>query len=128
MCHSLLGGGKILPKPPVFRTTGTEPYLIAVSWVRPHGSKIEGTSIRSAPAYICNHWLDVLIIKLQERRSLLNWVLASTYQVRKRLIISQTKASTVPMSRMQFICQIHKIVLNAWIRSWTKQHNLSQHT
>lgn len=38
--------------PPVLRTTGIEPYLIAVSWVSPHGSKIEGTRMKSAPAYI----------------------------------------------------------------------------
>lgn len=38
--------------PPVLRTIGIEPYLIAVSWVSPHGSKIEGTRMKSAPAYI----------------------------------------------------------------------------
>ena len=38
--------------PPVFLTTGIEPYLMAMSWVSPHGSKIEGTKIKSAPAYI----------------------------------------------------------------------------
>ena len=38
--------------PPVLRTTGIEPYLIAMSWVSPHGSNIEGTKIKSAPAYI----------------------------------------------------------------------------
>ena len=38
--------------PPVLRTTGMEPYLIAVSCVSPQGSKIEGTRMKSAPAYI----------------------------------------------------------------------------
>lgn len=38
--------------PPVFRTTGMEPYLMAVSWVSPQGSKIDGTRMKSAPAYI----------------------------------------------------------------------------
>lgn len=41
--------------PPVLRTTGIEPYLIAMSWVSPHGSNIEGTKIKSTPAYIYNN-------------------------------------------------------------------------
>lgn len=38
--------------PPVLRTTGIEPYRIATSCVRPHGSKIDGTRMKSEPAYI----------------------------------------------------------------------------
>lgn len=38
--------------PPVFRTTGIAPYLIAVSWASPQGSNIDGTRMKSAPAYI----------------------------------------------------------------------------
>lgn len=48
----LVAKNKVMYKPPVFRTIGIEPYLIAVSWVSPHGSKIEGTRMKSAPAYI----------------------------------------------------------------------------
>lgn len=47
--------------PPVLRTIGIEPYLIAVSWVSPHGSNIEGTRMKSEPAYIYKHW--ILIVK-----------------------------------------------------------------
>ena len=38
--------------PPVLRTTGIAPYRIATSCVRPHGSKIDGTRMKSDPAYI----------------------------------------------------------------------------
>lgn len=41
---------KLKYKPPVLRTTGIDPYRIAVSWVRPQGSKIDGTKMKSAPA------------------------------------------------------------------------------
>mmetsp|Transcript_11386 Transcript_11386/g.39597 ORF Transcript_11386/g.39597 Transcript_11386/m.39597 type:complete len:256 (+) Transcript_11386:193-960(+) len=37
-------------RPPVEDTTGTVPYCIAWSWMRPHGSKREGTIKKSAPA------------------------------------------------------------------------------
>lgn len=50
-----------------------------------------------------------------------------TYQVWKRLIIGQTKTSTVTMARMQLIGQIHKIILDTRIWSRTKQYNLASH-
>lgn len=49
---------------------------------------------------------------------------ARTYQVWERLIIRQTKASTVTTSRMQLIGQIDKVILNTRIWGWTKQYNL----
>ena len=39
-------------KPPVARTHGTVPYRMAVIWVKPHGSNIDGTTMTSQPAYI----------------------------------------------------------------------------
>lgn len=121
--------------PPVFRTTGIEPYLIAMSWVSPHGSKIEGTRMKSAPAYIYHkpkwvsnsqgHTADVRG-EHASRKKRRYWRLSSarTYQVWERLIIRQTKASTVTMSRMQLIGQIDKVILNTRIWGWTKQYNL----
>lgn len=46
-------------------------------------------------------------------------------QMRERLVIGQNKASTVPVTGMQLIGQIYKIILYARIWSWTKQYNLS---
>eukprot|EP00955_Chlamydomonas_euryale_P055451 356123-Chlamydomonas_euryale.AAC.13 len=37
-------------RPPVDDTSGTVPYCIACSWIRPHGSKRDGTMKKSAPA------------------------------------------------------------------------------
>lgn len=122
--------------PPVFRTTGIEPNLIAVSWVSPHGSKIEGTRMKSAPAYIYQwskgisnfqgHTANLSGKHATRKKIIIIEHLSSVrrYQVRERLIVSQTKASTVTMSRMQLIGQIHKIILNTRIWGWTKQYNL----
>ena len=37
-------------RPPVDATMGTVPYCMACSWMRPQGSKREGTIRKSAPA------------------------------------------------------------------------------
>mmetsp|Transcript_11706 Transcript_11706/g.32895 ORF Transcript_11706/g.32895 Transcript_11706/m.32895 type:complete len:239 (-) Transcript_11706:762-1478(-) len=39
-------------RPPVVATTGTVPYCMAWSWIRPQGSNRDGTSMKSAPAVI----------------------------------------------------------------------------
>lgn len=39
-------------RPPVDETMGTVPYCMACSWIRPQGSKREGTRMKSAPAVI----------------------------------------------------------------------------
>jgi hypothetical protein len=44
--------------PPVFRTIGMDPYRIAISCVKPQGSKMEGTRMKSAPAYIYNRIIN----------------------------------------------------------------------